>query len=68
MNNELDKALKNWDYYELAKLTMGEEGECHDESNQNRDCVLDCTVILGRSSRRSISICTYDPTKKDGRV
>jgi len=27
MNKELDEALKNWDFYELAKLTMGEKGE-----------------------------------------
>lgn len=26
LNNELDTALKNWDYYKLAELTMkGEE-------------------------------------------
>lgn len=27
MSNELNVALKNWDFYKIAELTMGEKGE-----------------------------------------
>lgn len=27
MDNELDKALKNWDYYKIAELTMEGGGQ-----------------------------------------
>ena len=27
MNKKLDKALKNWDFESIARLTLGEKGE-----------------------------------------